>query len=212
MQSSRMSSGASMAHRKSQIKPTLSANTFLRLLTTASMDGSGNVRMAVPPLPRRSLPTLGDKCIYKHALPPGYVLKSQKKAEDEEEKITLEQFIETARHQLPPSSELTQVTVESFAAWHKAKLKAEEDAEVKKKEIAKEKGTGITGREFFQSGAYQEEEEEEEDGENWDLSEFRRGLEEVMEEGESFQLGDGNPQVHGQTVGEEGSGQGNDRT
>ena len=155
--------------------------------------------------------TLGDKCIYKHALPPGYVLKSQTKAEDEEEKITLEQFIETARHQLPPSSELKPVTVESFAEWHKAKLKAEEDAEVKKKEIAKEKGTGITGREFFQSGAYQEEEEEEEDGENWDLSEFRRGIEEVMEEGESFQLGAGNPQVHGQTVGEEGYGQGNDR-
>jgi hypothetical protein len=43
----------------------------------------------------------GDKCIYRHALPPGYVLKSQKKVEDEEEKITLEQFIETARHDFP---------------------------------------------------------------------------------------------------------------
>ena len=80
-------------------------------------------------------------------------------------------------------------------------MKAEEDAEVKK-EAAKEKGTGITGREFFQSGAYQEEEEEEEDGENWDLSEFRRGLEQVIGEGESFQLGAGNPQIHAQTVGE----------
>src|SRR5271169_664310 len=116
----------------------------------------------------------GDKCIYRHALPPGYVLKSQKNEDDEEEKITLEQFIETARHQLPPSSELKPVTAESFAEWHKAKMKAEQDAEIKKTELAKEKGTGITGREFFQSGAYQEQEEDEEDGEDWDLSEFRK--------------------------------------
>ena len=147
---------------------------------------------------------LGDKCIYKHALPSGYVLKSQGKLEDEEEKITLEQFIETARHQLPASSELKPVTAESFAEWHKAKMKAEQDANDKKKEFAKEKGTGITGREFFQSGAYQGEEEDEEDGEDWDLSEFRKGLEEVVEEGESFQLGNGNPQVHGPTGDEEG--------
>lgn len=154
---------------------------------------------------------IGDKCIYKHALPPGYILKSQKKEEDEEEKITLEQFIETARHQLPPSSELKPVTVESFAEWHKAKMKADEEATTKKKELAKERGTGITGREFFQSGAYQEEEEEEEDGEDWDLSEFRKGLEEAMQKGESFQLGDGNPQVGEQAGDEEGSGQENDR-
>jgi hypothetical protein len=152
----------------------------------------------------------GDKCIYRHALPPGYVLKSQKKEEDEEEKITLEQFIETARHQLPPSTELKPVTAESFAEWHKAKMKADEEATTKKKEIAKEKGTGITGREFFQSGAYQEEEEEE-DGEDYDLSEFRKGLEEAVEEGETFQLGAGNPQVGGQSGEEEGSGQENDR-
>jgi DRG Family Regulatory Proteins, Tma46 len=152
----------------------------------------------------------GDKCIYKHALPPGYVLKSQKKEEDEEEKITLEQFIETARHQLPPSTELKPVTVESFAEWHTAKKKAEEDADFKRKELAKERGTGITGREFFQSGEYQGDEEEE-DGEDWDLSEFRKELEDAMQQGEAFQLGNGNPQIDQQTVGEEGSGQENDR-
>jgi hypothetical protein len=135
----------------------------------------------------------GDKCIYKHALPPGYVLKSQKKEEDEEEKITLEQFIETARHDLPPSSELKPVTVESFAEWHKAKKEAELAVDSKKKELAKEKGT-VTGREFFTSGEYREGEDED-DGEDWDLSQFRRGLEEVMGEGETFQVGDGNPRV-----------------
>jgi hypothetical protein len=136
----------------------------------------------------------GDKCIYKHALPPGYVLKSQKKQEDEEEKITLEQFIETARHELPPSSELKPVTEESFAEWHKAKMEADLAADTKKKESAKERGSGITGREFFTSGEYQEDDDEE-DGENWDLSQFRKGLEEVMADGETFQVGDGNPQI-----------------
>lgn len=143
---------------------------------------------------------LGDKCIYKHALPPGYVLKSQKNVEDEEEKITLEQFIETARHQLPPSSELKPVTAESFTEWHKARKAADQAGEIQKKELAKEKGTGITGREFFQSGEYKEDEEEE-DGEDFDLSQFRKGLEEV--EGETFQLGAGNPQVNKEAVAED---------
>jgi hypothetical protein len=145
---------------------------------------------------------IGDKCIYKHALPPGYVLKSQKKQEDEEEKITLEQFIETARHQLPPSSELKPVTAESFTQWHKAKKIAEEELNIKKTELAKERGTGITGREFFQSGEYKEDEEDEE-GEDWDLTQFRKELEEAVADGESFQLGEGNPQVNQKTITEE---------
>jgi hypothetical protein len=177
------------------------------------MVGSGSVQTEV----RNTLPWsnfrpefVGDKCIYKHALPPGYVLKSQKKDEDEEEKITLEQYLETARHQLPPSSELRPVTVESFAEWHKAKQKAEAEANTKK-DLAKERGTGITGREFFQSGAYEEGEEAEEDGEDWDLSEFRRGLEQVIEEGETFQLGNGNLQVGGDDeTNEKGSEQDDD--
>lgn len=152
---------------------------------------------------------IGDKCIYKHALPPGYVLKSQKKDEDEEEKITFEQFIETARHELPPFSELRPVTADSFAEWHRAKKKAAEDADMKK-ELAKEKGTGITGREFFQSGAYHEDEAED-DGEDLDLSEFRKRLEETVEEGESFQVGVGNPQINMQEGSGEGSGQNYDR-
>jgi len=144
----------------------------------------------------RLLHCTGDKCIYRHALPPGYVLKSQKKAEDEEEKITLEQYIETARHELPPSSELKPVTAQSFAEWRRAKL---QDIEAKKREQAKERGTGITGREFFQSGAYQEDEAEE-DGEDWDLTQFRKELQESMEQGETFQLGNGNPQIDGPPI------------
>lgn len=129
-------------------------------------------------------------------------MKSQTKQEDEEEKITLEQFIETARHQLPPSSELKPVTADSFTQWHKAKKNADEEQNIKKKELAKEKGTGITGREFFLSGEYKEEEEEE-DGENWDLTQFRKELEDAKADGESFQLGVGNPQVNEETTTEQ---------
>ena len=36
----------------------------------------------------------GDKCIYKHALPPGFVLKKDKVKNDDEEKVSLEEHIE----------------------------------------------------------------------------------------------------------------------
>ena len=42
-------------------------------------------------------PEGGDKCKYRHALPPGFVLKSQKKKEEEDAKnqeISLEEFLE----------------------------------------------------------------------------------------------------------------------
>lgn len=89
--------------------------------------------------------------------------------------------------------------MDSFAEWHQAKLQGKEDVEAKKREQAKERGTGISGREFFQSGAYVEDEPEE-DGEDWDLSQFRKDLEQSMEQGESFQLGNGNPQIDGPSI------------
>jgi hypothetical protein len=78
-------------------------------------------------------------------------------------------------------------------------LQEKEAVEAKKREQAKERGTGISGREFFQSGAYLEEEVEE-DGEDWDLSQFRKDLEESMEQGETFQLGNGNFQIDSPSI------------
>lgn len=40
---------------------------------------------------------IGDKCMYRHALPPGFVLKADKKAAEElakKEQISLEEFLE----------------------------------------------------------------------------------------------------------------------
>lgn len=100
-------------------------------------------------------PNGGEKCMYKHRLPPGFVLKAQKKELEAAEKaneISLEEFLETARHQL--GSNLTPVTTESFAAWKQRRLDkkaAEEEAlETKKKSQAQaNKMMGLSGRELF---------------------------------------------------------------
>lgn len=36
----------------------------------------------------------GDTCMYRHALPPGFVLKKDKKKEEKEDEISLEELIE----------------------------------------------------------------------------------------------------------------------
>lgn len=100
-------------------------------------------------------PNGGEKCMYKHRLPPGFVLQSQKREREEADKaneISLEEFLETARHQL--GSNLTPVTAETFATWKKQRVdkkQAEEEAiENKKKQQAQaNKMAGLSGREIF---------------------------------------------------------------
>nr|CAG8477926.1 9902_t:CDS:2 [Entrophospora candida] len=80
-------------------------------------------------------PNGGKACKYKHALPPGFVLKSKKVKEEEIDEITLEEFLETERHNL--GSNLTPVTFESFTEWKKNR-KAKQDADKELKLAAKE--------------------------------------------------------------------------
>jgi len=97
----------------------------------------------------------GQNCMYKHRLPPGFVLKSQKKeleAAERANEISLEEFLETARHQL--GTNLTPVTPESFEVWKKvrvAKKQAEEEAleSKKKSQAASNKMTGLSGKDLF---------------------------------------------------------------
>merc|ERR1712002_998899 len=85
----------------------------------------------------------GEKCMYRHALPPGFVLKKdQKKEEDEAEKVSLEEHIENERNQL--SGELTPVTKETFLAWKKRKL--EEKKEKHNQDMSKKKEDFKTGK------------------------------------------------------------------
>lgn len=63
----------------------------------------------------------GTKCIYRHALPPGFVLKKdKKKLEDKKSEISLVDLIEKERASL--GSKQTKITLESFIAWKKKKL------------------------------------------------------------------------------------------
>lgn len=94
----------------------------------------------------------GSKCIYRHALPAGYVLKRDKKKEDKEDKISLEELIETERSNL--GSATTKVTLVSFLSWKKRKIEEKKQAQLeeekkKMKDFKSGKQFGISGREMF---------------------------------------------------------------
>jgi len=103
----------------------------------------------------------GAKCKYRHALPPGFVLKKSKEDEEEEEKISLSQLIEEERQNLvknlKPGQALTKVTEDTFKAWKKKKILEKKVAlrkEMKKKKEDAEVGKlgNVSGREMFTLG------------------------------------------------------------
>lgn len=125
--------------------------------------------------------------MYRHALPPGFVLKKDKKKEEDKDTISLEEFIEVEvgvlylavvrvltlqRHKL--KAPLTPVTKETFAEWKKTRLEkkeAEQEALEKAKSAQRAAGkmTGMTGKDLFEFGGeiFEDEEDVEED---WDIS------------------------------------------
>lgn len=155
-------------------------------------------------------PNGGDKCMYKHSLPPGYVFstslqhctmkltwlsrfvlktKEQRAAEkalmDKSplNTLTLEDWLESERHKL--TGNLTPVTPETFAKWKKERLdkKAAEEQARKAKEA--------TGRALFESGNWRAEEEsgeEDEDDGTWNLEALRRETERLRERKEEERL------------------------
>ncbi|EDO42913.1 predicted protein, partial [Nematostella vectensis] len=85
----------------------------------------------------------GGKCIYRHALPPGYVLKKKQEKEDsEKDEISIEELIETERTRL--GTNLTRVTLETFLAWKQRKIKEKKDTY--EKEQAQKKDAFKSGR------------------------------------------------------------------
>ncbi|XP_078048760.1 zinc finger CCCH domain-containing protein 15 homolog [Augochlora pura] len=94
----------------------------------------------------------GQKCIYRHALPPGFVLKKDKKKEDKKDEISLEDLIEKERANLGPHQ--TKITLETFLAWKKRKLKEKKEQAIKDEEKRRNdykagRQVGISGREMF---------------------------------------------------------------
>ncbi|CAH0385006.1 unnamed protein product [Bemisia tabaci] len=95
----------------------------------------------------------GPSCIYRHALPPGFVLKKDKKKDEKKEEISLEDLIEREREALA-SKNFTKVTLETFLAWKKRKLKEKKDSALKseeKKRLDFKAGrqAGLSGRDMF---------------------------------------------------------------
>ncbi|KAI9227174.1 MAG: hypothetical protein DHS80DRAFT_17622 [Piptocephalis tieghemiana] len=95
----------------------------------------------------------GPSCKYRHALPPGFVLKKKNAGKkDDEDEISLETFLETERLKL--GDNLTPVTLETFTEWkknRKDRKDAEAEAQRTKKEAAFKAGKSlqVSGRELF---------------------------------------------------------------
>lgn len=96
-------------------------------------------------------PNGGDKCHYRHALPPGFVLKKDKKREKKED-ITIEELVEIERAKL--GYNLAKITLESFLVWKKKKIAEKQakdlkETDRKKAEFRAGKNVGLSGREMF---------------------------------------------------------------
>ncbi|TFK36696.1 hypothetical protein BDQ12DRAFT_633557 [Crucibulum laeve] len=139
----------------------------------------------------------GENCQYRHALPPGFMLKSQRKAAEDAAKsnvISLEEFLEVERHKL--GTNLTPVTPESFAKWKKTRMDkktAEQEAMRKAKEShsAAGKSNGMSGRDLFQyNPEWFEDEEEGDASDDWDLTQYRRQKEEEDAAAEELRIAD----------------------
>uniref|UniRef100_A0A8C2N4U6 ZC3H15/TMA46 family C-terminal domain-containing protein n=1 Tax=Cricetulus griseus TaxID=10029 RepID=A0A8C2N4U6_CRIGR len=94
----------------------------------------------------------GDNCMHRHVLPPGFVLKKDKKKEKEYE-ISLEDLIERECSALGPN--VTKITLESFLTWKKGKRqekidKLGQDMERQKADFKAGKALVISGPEVFE--------------------------------------------------------------
>ncbi|KAM9916630.1 hypothetical protein OXX59_009848, partial [Metschnikowia pulcherrima] len=138
-------------------------------------------------------PNGGNECMYRHSLPPGFVLKTKEQkrlerlAKDSEPQITLEEFIELERGRLDKKS-FTPITLETFKKW---KLKQQAKKEEERKKDQQSGKRPLTGREIllrkYADKFYKEEDSEQ--GDEMDLSEFRKALPEG--EAEFKDYGDG---------------------
>ncbi|ORM40847.1 Zinc finger CCCH domain-containing protein 21 [Babesia sp. Xinjiang] len=90
-------------------------------------------------------PNGGDKCKYRHCLPPGFVLKSDVPKEVEDDEETLEERIERQRAELPPGGEM--VTAESLARWRAKKEETRLDQ--LKESMHKGGQVQLTGKDLF---------------------------------------------------------------
>lgn len=125
-------------------------------------------------------PNGGQKCHYRHAVPPGFVLKKNKKNVEEnktEDTLTIEDLIETERAKI--GGNLPRITLESFLAWKKAKIREKQDTEQKERDRKRDefkagRSIGLSGRDMFtfRPELAEDDGQDEEGEEAYDLSRF----------------------------------------
>ncbi|KAL3421522.1 translation machinery-associated protein 46 [Phlyctema vagabunda] len=139
-------------------------------------------------------PNGGDKCMYQHKLPAGFVLKTKEQRAAEKalmdksplKTLTLEDFLESERHKL--TGTLTPVTPETFAKW-KAERMDKKQAEDQAR-AAKE----ATGRAMFEKGDWNasgdedEESEDEKEDDAWNMEKLRKETEAIRERKEAERI------------------------
>ncbi|KAL7588126.1 zinc finger CCCH domain-containing protein 11 [Lactuca sativa] len=96
-------------------------------------------------------PNGNKECHYRHALPPGYILKSQMKAllEEEANKLAIEDEIEDQRAKVKTT---TPMTTDLFMDWKKMKMD-EKEAGLAAQRAERAKNDRMSGRELFLSDA-----------------------------------------------------------
>lgn len=97
-------------------------------------------------------PNGADKCHYRHALPPGFVLKRDLKKADKKDEISIEDLVEKERAKLDYN--LPKITLKTFMEWKKRKIndkreKSRKETERKKAEYKAGRNIGLSGREMF---------------------------------------------------------------
>ncbi|CAB3220375.1 unnamed protein product [Arctia plantaginis] len=118
----------------------------------------------------------GTKCIYRHALPAGFVLKrDKKKMEEKKNEISLVDLIERERAALGPNQ--TKITLETFLAWKKRKISDKQEAlnkadEQRRSDYKAGRAVGLSGREMFSFDPALAADADEEDDEAVDLATY----------------------------------------
>ncbi|KAI0998425.1 hypothetical protein K3495_g9770 [Podosphaera aphanis] len=130
-------------------------------------------------------PNGGDKCMYQHKLPPGFILKTKEQRAAEKalmdksplKTLTLEDFLESERHKL--TGKLTPVTPETFAKWKAERI--DKKAAEEQARLAKE----ATGRTLFEQGDWQAGEDDGDDNDDaWNMEQLRKETEALREKKE----------------------------
>ena len=118
----------------------------------------------------------GPSCHYRHALPPGFVLKpkvkpGERQEEDEDERPDIGELIEDERRKLN-LAKCTPITLELFTKWKEAKKKQREEQVEKERKEAAKKGGGaglhaLSGRDLFRYDPSLFQDDEEADDERY---------------------------------------------